>query len=122
MAHKKTFYLYGGSVFSNLEKFAKELQSMTDDVFKHHVNSDKHDFKEWVKHSLKEEDLAQKLEDKIDKLEIELEVLRYLVHDNKPKKKASAKKTTKKVEKKSTKKEIVEKKDSKVKKKTPVKK
>lgn len=87
MEHKKTFYLTGGTVFSNLERFAKELQTMTDDVFKHHVNKDKHDFKEWIHHSLKEEKLANQLEDKIDKLEIELEVLRYLVHEDKPKKK-----------------------------------
>ncbi len=105
MEHKKTFYLTGGTVFSNLEKFAKELQTMTDDVFKHHVNKDKHDFKEWIHHSLKEEKLANQLEDKIDKLEIELEVLRYLVHEEKTKKKTPNKKKTTYKKKESTQKE-----------------
>ena len=88
MAHSKTFYLQDGKVFSSLEKFAKELQSMADDVFKHHVNDEKHDFREWIKHSLKEEHLANKIDAKIDKLELELEVLRHLVHEQKTKTKA----------------------------------
>ncbi|MFT4244701.1 MAG: DUF5752 family protein [Candidatus Woesearchaeota archaeon] len=87
MAHSKTFYMQDGKVFSSLEKFAKELQSMADEVFKHHVNNEKHDFKEWIKHSLKEEELANKIDSKIDKLELELEVLRHLVHEQKSKKK-----------------------------------
>lgn len=99
MAHSKTFYLQDGKVFSSLEKFAKELQSMADEVFKHHVNDEKHDFREWIKHSLKEEELANKIDAKIDKLELELEVLRHLVHEQKAKTKAPAvkkEKTTKK--------------------------
>lgn len=86
MVHSKTFYLQDGKVFSTLEKFSKELQTMTQDVFKHHVNKDKHDFKEWIKHSLKEEELSKKIEKKINKLELELEVLRHLVHEQKSKK------------------------------------
>ncbi|MCH8519396.1 MAG: DUF5752 family protein [Nanoarchaeota archaeon] len=97
MAHSKTFYMQDGKVFSSLEKFAKELQTMADDVFKHHVNDEKHDFREWIKHSLKEEQLANKIDAKIDKLELELEVLRHLVHEQKAQKKV-VKKETKKVE------------------------
>lgn len=101
MAHQKTFYLKDGKVFSTLEKFSKELQTMTQDVFKHHVNKDKHDFKEWMKHSLKEEELAKKVEKKINKLELELEVLRHLVHQKSNKKVTSTKKSEpKKVESK----------------------
>lgn len=101
MAHSKTFYMQDGKVFSSLEKFAKELQTMADDVFKHHVNDEKHDFREWIKHSLKEEGLADKIDSKIDKIELELEVLRHLVHEAKAKKKvAPAKKVEVKVEKK----------------------
>lgn len=100
MAHSKTFYLQDGKVFSSLEKFAKELQSMADDVFKHHVNDDKHDFREWVKHSLKEEALANKIDSKIDKIELELEVLRHLVHEAKAQKKPAKKVAGTKVEKK----------------------
>ena len=91
MTNEKKFYLKNGKTFSNLEKFAKELIHMGDEVFNHHVNAHKHDFKEWVRHSLNKEGLATKLEVRLDKLEVELEVLRYLVHDaNKPQKKAKA--------------------------------
>ena len=91
MAHKKTFNLHLGGKFSSLEKFAKELQHMKDEVFNHHVNDEKHDFKEWVKHSLKEDKLAENIEEKLDKMEVELEVLRYLVHESKKAKKKDTK-------------------------------
>jgi predicted house-cleaning noncanonical NTP pyrophosphatase (MazG superfamily) len=98
MAHEKAFYLKDGKVFSTLEKFSKELQSMTKDVFEHHVNSNKNDFKEWMKNSLNEEKLAQKVDKKIKKVEMELEVLRHLVHEKNTSttKKESAAKTAKK--------------------------
>ena len=104
MAHEKTFYLKNGKVFSSLEKFAKELQTMKDDVFEHHVNPTKHDFKEWVNHSMKKENLAEALQDKITKIEVELEVLRHLVHDKSKKiaKKPEKKVPSKKADSKST--------------------
>ena len=123
MAHQKNFYLNGGSVFSTLEKLSKELQTMSDEVFMHHVNKDKHDFKEWIKYSLKKEDLAGSVEDKIDKLELELEILRYLVHEE-PKRKSKKFVSTKISPKKELKPKALEKKSSVKKsssKKTPVK-
>ncbi|MFP4401986.1 MAG: hypothetical protein ACLFPL_02040 [Candidatus Nanoarchaeia archaeon] len=105
MAHEKAFYLKDGKVFSTLERFSKELQSMTKDVFEHHVTPHKNDFKEWMKHSLKEEELAQKIDKKIKKVEMELEVLRHLVHDKK-KTSASKKNLAEKEIKKATSKKV----------------
>ena len=95
MAHSKTFYLNSGKKFSNLKSFVKELASMPKEIYDHHVNQHKNDFATWIKHSLKEEELAVKIDKEIDRIQIELEVLRHLVHT--PSKKSTKKKATKKI-------------------------
>jgi topoisomerase IA-like protein len=98
MGHTKTFYLNNGKKFTSLKGLAKELRGITHDTFKHHVNKEKNDFSNWIKHSLEKDDLAIKIEKRLDKIEIELEILRHLVHEeDTPKKKAN---TTKKAVKK----------------------
>lgn len=97
MAHSKIFYLNGGKKFSSLKSFVKELANMPKHVYEHHVNGEKNDFHLWVKHSMKNETLAKRIEEKLDKIEMELEVLRYLVHDI-SKEKSKSKTRPKKVE------------------------
>lgn len=92
MAESKTFNLHGGKTFSNLKQFAKHLQSMDVASFKHHVNDAKNDFANWTRHALKKDELADKLEKRVDKVEMELEVLRHLVFEEKKKAAATAKK------------------------------
>ena len=94
MAHSKTFNLHGGKTFSNLRQFAKHLQKMDGKSFKHHVTDTKNDFANWTRHALKKDDLADKLEKRMDKVEMELEVLRHLVFEDQKKKKTTTKKTT----------------------------
>ena len=67
---------------------------MDKEVYLHHVNSKKNDFAAWIKGSMKEESLAKKIEGEIDKIEMELHVLRHLVHQAKPIKKKVIKKST----------------------------
>lgn len=81
MAEDKTFYANDGNRFSSLKAFAKALKSMPSHVYEHHVNTDKNDFAAWIKFSMKNEKLSERIEGQIDKLEMELEVLRHLVHE-----------------------------------------
>jgi len=81
MTHSKTFNLKSGKSFTTLKGLAKELRIMAKDVYEHHVNSNKNDFANWAKHSLKNEKLAKVIEGQISKIELELEVLRHLVHE-----------------------------------------
>ena len=81
--HNKTFYLLGGKKFSNLKGFAKELKTMSNDIYQHHVNNHKNDFANWIKHSLKHEKLASKVNGKIDKIEMEIHILRELLFPEK---------------------------------------
>lgn len=117
--HNKTFHLKCGKKFKDLKGLAKNLKGMTKDVFSHHVNKNKNDFSLWMTHSLKEEKLAKKINSKIDKIEIELEVLRHIVTNGiivkpAPKKKVVTKKKTN--VKTTTKKKVVKKVPSKKKK------
>lgn len=79
--HSKTFNLKDGKKFSTLKGLAKELKSMADDTFFHHVNEHKNDFARWIKHSLKKDKLSETVEKRLNKVELELEILRHLVHD-----------------------------------------
>ena len=101
--HKKTFYLHGGKTINTLKGFAKELIDMPTATFKHHVTLKNNDFANWIKHSIKNETLAKRIDGQISKIEIELEVLRHVVHEaqveeaqEKPKIKKQIKKSTSK--------------------------
>lgn len=102
--HKKTFYLQSGETFKDLQSFAKKLPKMTEDVFKHHVNPKKNDFANWVRNSLNEKELADKLDKFISKTEIELEVLRHLINSKSSKTSSSKSPSTKKTSTSSNKK------------------
>jgi len=99
MEDLKTFYLKNGKKLTNVKNLANELKSMSNDVYEHHVNPLKNDFSNWVKNSIKDIDLAKKIDGHINKIEMELEILRHLIY-NKPKvvvkKKSLVNKTTKK--------------------------
>lgn len=78
--HEKTFYLYGGKKFSNLDEFAKELIVMDDDAYHHHVTPERNDFANWLRFSLGHSELADHIEGFVPRFHIELHVLRHLVH------------------------------------------
>ena len=95
--HKKEFYLASGQVVTSLKGFAKALSTMAEDTYNAHVNNDKNDFATWTKYSLGKEQLGKRIDGQISKIELELEILRHLVHEDKKKvKKGTKKKTTKK--------------------------
>ena len=81
--HKKEFYLATGEVVSSLKGFAKALKNMAEDTYNSHVNSDKNDFANWTRHSLGKQELAKRIDGQISKIELELEILRHLVHEEK---------------------------------------
>lgn len=92
--HNKTFYLKGGKTVSSLKALARELKSMSQDIYVHHVNPDKNDFAVWIRHSMSNDQLAKKVEGHINKIEFELEVLRHLLFEMESNKKKSTKKRT----------------------------
>lgn len=103
MVKKKVnpFYFQSGKAVTSLKSLAKELREMSSDIYDHHVNPAKNDFSNWIRNSLEERNLADKIDGQISKIELELEVLRHILMDEvKPisKKKSSGKKQMPKVE------------------------
>ncbi len=79
--HEKTFYLHGGKTLNSIKGLAKELANMPKEIYEKHVNHEKNDFSLWIKHSLKEEDLSKQIDGHLELIEMELKVLRHLVHN-----------------------------------------
>ena len=52
------FKLQDGSVISNIAGLMAALPHMSDSVFSHHVNEEKNDFADWIKHTFDDSDLA----------------------------------------------------------------
>jgi hypothetical protein len=59
---RKYFWLANGAVIKSLEEFLDALKVMDDELFGEHVNKDRNDFSNWVKHVLKNEHLGERLE------------------------------------------------------------
>jgi hypothetical protein len=58
---KRYFWLSNGALIRNIFELADALRIMDDGVFAGHVNEQKNDFANWVRHSLNNEMLAQRL-------------------------------------------------------------
>ena len=55
------FWLRDGRAVKNLNELAEALRTMSDDVFRHHVNSEKNDFYNWVRDVFKDSVLAARM-------------------------------------------------------------
>jgi hypothetical protein len=59
----KRFFCQDGYVVKNLSELIDCLNHMTEEVFRHHVTSEKNDFSNWVRDVLGDEKLAGELYD-----------------------------------------------------------
>jgi preprotein translocase subunit SecF len=59
--HEKCFILKNGRVLKNLYELTNSLASMDDETFKHHVNKEKNDFANWIRHVFEDEKLANQI-------------------------------------------------------------
>ncbi|PIU72314.1 hypothetical protein COS79_03545, partial [Candidatus Woesearchaeota archaeon CG06_land_8_20_14_3_00_33_13] len=55
------FFVNDGTVLKNVLDLSKQLDKMSDEVFRYHVNDMKNDFASWIKEIFKEEKLAEEL-------------------------------------------------------------
>jgi len=58
---ENTFFVADGQTIKDLRELAEVLEEMTDHVFGHHVNDERHDFANWVHEVLQERALAEQL-------------------------------------------------------------
>ena len=58
---ENVFWCHDGKVFRSLKDLADGLAAMSDDTYAYHVNSDKNDFRNWVRDVIKDEEMANEL-------------------------------------------------------------
>jgi len=72
---RNAFYLKKGRTVHNLEELAVAFKTMDSEEFNHHVSKEKNDFASWIRHSLNNADLADKISDlkTLNSVRLELE-------------------------------------------------
>ncbi len=78
----KRFIVSDGSVLKNIRELADALDSMTEDIFRAHVNDFKNDFANWVRDVFNEHDLAKALTEAKTRINSQLAVLKCVVKKN----------------------------------------
>ena len=73
------FGLADGVIMKSLFDLANELENMSDELFSHHVTSEKNDFSKWVEHVFDEKTLAKELAGLEKRAEAQVCVLKFLV-------------------------------------------
>ena len=73
------FFVKDGKAIKNVIELSNELDKMTDDIFKHHVNEMKNDFANWIKDIFKEEKLAKELFKTTDKDKTQIIILKHVI-------------------------------------------
>lgn len=58
---EQCFWVNNGPILKNMEELTNALPELNDEAFKHHVNSDKNDFSNWVKDVIGDQKLANDL-------------------------------------------------------------
>jgi len=58
---EQCFWVNNGPILKNMEEFANVLPELSDDVFSHHVNSEKNDFSSWIRDVIGDSKLAKDL-------------------------------------------------------------
>ncbi len=76
------FVFANGATAKNLVELALHLKDMDLKTFKTHVNREKNDFSEWVRYSLKNEELASQLARVIMKDKTEILILRNILEQS----------------------------------------
>jgi hypothetical protein len=63
------FWCHDGSVFADISELAEGLRTMSDEIFAYHSNLEKHDFSNWVRDVIGDEELADNLAWAISRLQ-----------------------------------------------------
>lgn len=88
------FYVQDGKILKNMKDLAKELRTMSSEVYHKHVTENKNDFVNWVRDIVKDEHLAKGLQElsKSKAARLVTDRIRYLENKVKPPKRKTKKK------------------------------
>ncbi len=74
------FILCNGKPVKNIKELADVMEEKEDQVFNHHVNTEKNDFATWVKDVFNEIELAEKLAGVKEKKHMQLVLYKHITH------------------------------------------
>ena len=75
------FVVADGRKLKNILELADALETMSEDIFKHHANEFKNDFSSWVKDVFYDHSLAEDISRAKNRFETQIAVLRRLVKE-----------------------------------------
>ena len=75
------FVVADGRKLKNIIELADALETMTEEIFRHHANEAKNDFSNWVKDVFYDHSLAEDISMAKNRLETQIVVLRRLVKE-----------------------------------------
>ncbi|MBW2992741.1 hypothetical protein KY345_06000 [Candidatus Woesearchaeota archaeon] len=76
---EKVFYLKDGKKLRNILELTEAFETMSEDVFRHHVNEMRNDFSNWVSDVLEDKELAEDIKDIRDRTDAEIRLLKHMV-------------------------------------------
>ncbi|MCB9359172.1 hypothetical protein H6503_04535 [Candidatus Woesearchaeota archaeon] len=76
---KYHFYLNDGRRLKDIYELIEAFDSMSDEVFRYHVNEDKNDFYNWIKEVMNDDHLAKEIHAVEDRVEAQLKLLKHIV-------------------------------------------
>jgi hypothetical protein len=59
---EETFRVHDGREIKNLKQYLKVLNDISDESFRKHVNEEKNDFANWIRHSIGDQELADQMD------------------------------------------------------------
>ncbi|MBI4143544.1 hypothetical protein HY487_01525 [Candidatus Woesearchaeota archaeon] len=75
------FVVADGRKLKNVVELADALETMTEEIFRHHANEFKNDFASWVKDVFYDHSLAEDISRAKNRLETQITILRRLVKE-----------------------------------------
>ena len=76
-----TFMLNDGRKLKNVYELIDELETMSEDVFKNHVNDSKNDFANWLKDVFDEKSLAEELQQMNSRIETQRAIMKSIMRE-----------------------------------------
>lgn len=75
------FVLRDGRILNDFVQLSNSLEHMSDDVFRHHANDTKNDFRNWINDVFDEKELAAQVEKAKTREEMQLALLKHIVKE-----------------------------------------
>ncbi len=79
VTEEKAFYVNDGRKVKNVFELAEAVSTMKEKTFKFHVNKNKNDFSEWIRHVVGEEKLADEVARLVMKDKILIALQKYVI-------------------------------------------